>query len=121
MDFMVASAEILMVTEDSLSMISEAVASGKKVIVLALGNRFYRANITDFAKSLKKEGFHIGLATGKKKNGVNIPLEIITGTLSGGGAVLLIRDITERKKMEYQLIKSEKIEIARSVGRRSCS
>ncbi len=35
---MMALAEILMVTEDSISMISEAVSSGKKVIVLNFGS-----------------------------------------------------------------------------------
>lgn len=53
---------------------------------------------------LEKEGFHIGLATGKKKSGDVFPLEIITGNLSSKqGAVLLIRDITDRKRMEDDL------------------
>ncbi len=52
---------------------------------------------------LKSEGFHLGLAIGKKKNGETIPLEIISGRLSSGdGAVLLLRDITERKHAEDQ-------------------
>lgn len=50
---------------------------------------------------LEGTGFHVGFATGKKKNGEMIPLEIITGNLSGrDGAVLLLRDITERKRLE---------------------
>ena len=54
---------------------------------------------------LEKEDFHIGLATGKRKNGSTFPLEIITGNLSGGeGAVLLLRDITSRKEAEDALI-----------------
>jgi len=57
---------------------------------------------------LEREGFHIGLATGKKKNGETIPLEIITGHLSDrGGAVQLLRDITERKRAEEALWESE--------------
>ena len=52
---------------------------------------------------LKSEGFHLGLATGKKKSGETMPLEIISGRLqSGNGAVLLLRDITERKQAEDQ-------------------
>jgi PAS domain S-box-containing protein len=52
---------------------------------------------------LKQEGFHLGLATGTKKNGETMPLEIISGRLSSGdGAVLLLRDITERKHAEDQ-------------------
>jgi PAS domain S-box-containing protein len=49
------------------------------------------------------EGFHLGLATGRKKNGETIPLEIIMGRLkSGSGAVLLLRDITRRIRAEEQ-------------------
>jgi two-component system sensor histidine kinase/response regulator len=54
-------------------------------------------------EGLKQEGFHLGLATGKRKDGELIPLEIITGRLSSGdGAVLLLRDITERRQAENQ-------------------
>jgi len=57
---------------------------------------------------LKRDGFHIGLAKGKKKNGKVIPLEIITGKLRGRrGAVLLLRDITERQSAEEALKASE--------------
>ena len=57
---------------------------------------------------LKRDGFHIGLATGKKKDGETIPLEIIAGNLSGSnGAVLLLRDITERERAEEALQESE--------------
>jgi PAS domain S-box-containing protein len=52
---------------------------------------------------LKSEGFHLGLAMGKKKSGVTMPLEIISGRLQAGkGAVLLLRDISERKQAEDQ-------------------
>ena len=59
-------------------------------------------------EKLKKEGFNIDFATGTKKNGETIPLEIITGNLSDQAAsVLLLRDITERKRVEDLLFASE--------------
>jgi len=68
-------------------------------------NPEYRHEIHE---KLERNGFHIRLATGKKKNGETIPLEIITGNLSDrGGAVQLLRDITERKRAEEVLRESE--------------
>ena len=53
---------------------------------------------------LERDGFHIGYGTGVRKNSETIPLEIITGNLSGQvGAVLLIRDITDRKQAEEEI------------------
>ena len=57
---------------------------------------------------LEREGFHIGWATGKRKDGRLFPLEIITGVLKRhGGSVLLLRDITERKDAEQALMERE--------------
>ena len=51
--------------------------------------------------NLENEGFHIGLAMGKTKEGGIIPLEIITGKLrSRTGVVLLIRDIGAHSRSE---------------------
>jgi PAS domain S-box-containing protein len=61
-------------------------------------------------EALKRDGFHIGLATGKKKNGTTVSVEVITGRLrEGDGAVLLLRDITERKGAEDALRESERL------------
>jgi PAS domain S-box-containing protein len=50
-------------------------------------------------------GFHTGFGKGKRKDGRIIPLEIVTGELPHQpGAVILVRDITERKQAEDQLI-----------------
>jgi PAS domain S-box-containing protein/putative nucleotidyltransferase with HDIG domain len=58
-------------------------------------------------EALEKEGFHVGLATGKKKNSEELPLEIITGNLRcRGGAVLLLRDIRHRNRVEQELKQS---------------
>jgi PAS domain S-box-containing protein len=55
-------------------------------------------------EALEKVGFHVGLAEGRRKNGEEFPLEIVTGSLKGErGAVVLIRDITERKRAEEEL------------------
>lgn len=52
---------------------------------------------------LARKGFHYGLAKGKRKDGSTVPLEIISGELVGrSGAVLLVRDITERLVLEEQ-------------------
>jgi len=54
-------------------------------------------------EALAKHGFHYGIATGKHKDGSSVPLEIISGDLAGSsGAVLLVRDITERRAMEEE-------------------
>ena len=61
----------------------------------------------ELTNPLTKDHFFIGLATGKKKNGDLIPLEIVTGIRSDdNGAVLLLRDISERKKAEEALQKA---------------
>jgi len=58
-------------------------------------------------RMLERDGFHIGSAQGKRKDGGTVPLEIITGNLKGrSGAVLLLRDITERKRAEEELLKA---------------
>jgi PAS domain S-box-containing protein len=53
---------------------------------------------------LELEGVHTGSATGRTKDGQLIPLEISTSLLrEGGGALLLIRDISRRKRREDAL------------------
>jgi PAS domain S-box-containing protein len=52
-------------------------------------------------EALQRDGFHIGMATGRRKNGQTFPLEIISAEVSvRGGAVLLLRDLTERMQAE---------------------
>jgi PAS domain S-box-containing protein len=73
---------------------------------------FDRRNVPDAKHEiydvLEREGFHVGLATGRKKDDKTFPLEIITGLLRHhGGSVLLLRDVTERKEAEALLIERE--------------
>jgi len=59
-------------------------------------------------EALEKEGFHVGRAEGRRKNGETFPLEIITGELAGReGAVLVARDITERVRAEDERVTLE--------------
>jgi len=62
----------------------------------------------EIASRLEKVGFHVGYATGKRKNGKTFPLEVVTGMMPyQEGAVVLIRDVTERCRMEDALRQSE--------------
>jgi len=48
-------------------------------------------------EALERRGYHVGIATGLRRNGSRFPMEIITGDLHRhDGAVLLLRDITDR-------------------------
>jgi len=50
-----------------------------------------------------RDEFVVGTATGRKKDGSAVPLEVITGEMSGSrGAVLLLRDISERTQAEEE-------------------
>jgi len=75
----------------------------KKTDLLYSDRRRNRGRRHEIYDALERDGFHVGLATGRKKSGELIPLEIITGELSGRtGAVLLLRDITERVRVEEE-------------------
>lgn len=76
---------------------------------LLYGDRRRMPNVKhEVYDALEQEGFHIGWATGKRKDGRVFPLEIITGVLKQhGGSVLLLRDITERKNAEQLLLDRE--------------
>ncbi len=58
----------------------------------------------EITEKLERDGFYIELTTGKKKNGEIFPLEVVTyHRKNRDGVVLLLRDITERKKTEEKL------------------
>jgi len=59
-----------------------------------------------FYSRVEKEGFFKGLGTGKKKNGETVPLELIVVRLrTSTGKVLLLQDISDRKKAEEEIHK----------------
>lgn len=91
----------------------------QKTDLLYFDRRYEPSNRNEIHDKLEMDGFHIGLATGKKKNGDTLPLEIITGNLrSRRGAVLLLRDITERKRAEEKLQKAHE-ELGKKVDERT--
>jgi diguanylate cyclase (GGDEF)-like protein/PAS domain S-box-containing protein len=76
----------------------------KRTDIIFFDTQSYPEKWGQIYEKLEKEGFNVELATGRKKDSTPIPLEIITWNLSGrGGAVQLLRDITERKQMEEKL------------------
>jgi PAS domain S-box-containing protein len=80
---------------------------GKKTEVIYFDRRPVGGR-RDVHQSLDRFGFHIGLATGRRKDESTLPLELITGLLRGAsGAVVLIRDITERKRVEEQYLRAK--------------
>ena len=80
---------------------------GQKTDVLYFDRRL-RGEKGEIATRLEKFGFHVGYATGKRKDGNTFPLEVITGTIRfQQGAVILMRDITERCRIEDALRQSE--------------
>ena len=82
---------------------------GRKTELLYRDRRGNPARRHEIYDVLEKEGFHIGEAVGKRKNGETLPLEIISGRLGDReGAVLLLRDVSERRKVEESLRESEK-------------
>jgi len=80
---------------------------GQKTDVLYYDRRV-RGEKGEIAARLEKFGFHVGYATGKRKDGSTFPLEVITGAIRfQQGAVILMRDISERCRIEDALRQSE--------------
>ncbi|MCX7010888.1 MAG: PAS domain-containing sensor histidine kinase [Kiritimatiellaeota bacterium] len=73
---------------------------GKKTDLLYSDRRTSKDD-SEIHDVLLKVGHHVGLATGRRKDGSPLPLEITTGKMiSRGGAVIFVRDITERQRLE---------------------
>ncbi len=81
---------------------------GRKTELLYSDRRSLPNDRHEIYDTLEREGFHIGLAKGIRKDGRTFPLEIISGILKvHGGSVMLLRDITERKHAEEMLLSRE--------------
>jgi len=81
---------------------------GQKTDLLYFDRRI-RGEKNEIANRLEEFGFHVGYATGKRRDGGTFPMEIVTGAITGQrGAVVLMRDITQRCNTEDALRESEK-------------
>ncbi len=70
---------------------------GNKTEMLYFDRRSNPGHRGELYEILEQEGFHIGVATGRKKNAELVPLEIVTFKLwHRPGALLLVRDVPNR-------------------------
>lgn len=77
---------------------------GAKTDLLYFDRRLDRSK-NEIRDDLEEKGYHVGRAKGRKSDGSVFPIEVITANLKRTpGAVLLLRDITEREKLEAQLL-----------------
>ena len=113
------STEVIMVVDSHrrIQMVNESVNifgfSSEEVVkkttdLLYLDRREDKNRPNEIRDSIDKVGFHIGQATGQKRTGETFPLEIMTAALKGReGVVVVIRDITERKRTEEAIIQAK--------------
>lgn len=79
---------------------------GEKTDLLGLEALSEKQRGQGFRTKVEKEGFFRGLATGKKKDGETVPLELIIVKLRANpGKVFLLQDISERRKAEAEIRK----------------
>jgi PAS domain S-box-containing protein len=85
---------------------------GRTTDVLYFDRRPVDQGLPGIHDQLERVGFHVGRATGRRRDGGTLPLEIITATVRHRrGAVLLIRDIS--KRVEIEEAHREKAELLR--------
>lgn len=81
---------------------------GRKTDLLYYDRRTGPRQSSEVRDALARDGFHVGQAKGKRKDGTAFPLEIITGELRDNrGAVLVLKDISERVQAEERHIEME--------------
>lgn len=80
--------------------------TGQKTDLLALEAISDREGDRGFFARVEREGFFKGLATGRTRQGEAVPIELIVVPLRrSAGKVLLLQDISERRKAEEEIRK----------------
>ncbi|MEW6584490.1 MAG: EAL domain-containing protein [Nitrospirota bacterium] len=78
-------------------------------INLFLSDAHSSVDLPNICETIKRDDFCVGEVAGKRKNGSLVSLEIIGGGLKHyAGAVILLRDITDRKKNKESLLMLQK-------------
>ncbi len=81
----------------------QAEVVGQLTDLLYYDRRTRRDKPHEIYEALERDGFHVGYAKGRRRDGQEFPLEIIAAELTGRrGAVMLLRDITERERAAEQ-------------------
>jgi PAS domain S-box-containing protein len=80
---------------------------GQTTDILYADRRSSARRFHEIHDEIERSGYHVGRAQGRRRNGRPIPLEIVSGERASGGVVLLLRDITERDRVEEALKDSE--------------
>ncbi|MDA0989431.1 MAG: ATP-binding protein [Verrucomicrobia bacterium] len=89
--------------------LSIASVMGSRTDTLYHDRRAHDRESHEVYDALERDGYHIGTATGRRGDGTEFPLEIISGELPNRrGAVLLLRDITDRVRAEERRLEAEK-------------
>lgn len=80
----------------------------KTTDLLYFDRRADKARPHEVRDAIESVGFHVGQALGRKRDGTTFPIEIVSAALKGrSGAVLLVKDITERKRAEESILRAK--------------
>lgn len=113
------SSEVIMVvdTKRRIEMVNDSISmfdyTARDVLMkttdlLYFDRRTDKVHPHEVRDAIETVGIHVGLATGRKRDGSTFPLEIVTASLRGReGAVVLIKDITERKRAEEAILQAK--------------
>lgn len=113
------STEVIMVvdTKRRIRMVNESISmfgytprevAGRTTDLLYDDRRTDARHPHEVRDAIEVVGFHIGGATGRRSDGATFPLEIVTASLKGDeGAVVVIKDITERRRAEEELLRAK--------------